>query len=199
MGARMTHSIACGLSHLHTEIFGSRGKPAIAHRDIKSRKILVKNDGTAAIADFGLAVRYTGENDSLDISPNTRVRTRRYMAPEILNNSLNIHSFESFKAADIYCLGLVFWEIGRRTISNEKKARVEECQLPFYDVVCLKSIRPEIPERWNACDSLKYLARIMAECYHENPAVRPTALRIKKSLSRLLPGTPVPGNPIKMV
>ena len=70
--ARMTHSIACGLSHLHTEIFGSRGKPAIAHRDIKSRNILVKNDGTAAIADFGLAVRYTGENDSLDISPNTR-------------------------------------------------------------------------------------------------------------------------------
>lgn len=70
--ARMSHSIACGLSHLHTEIFGSRGKPAIAHRDIKSRNILVKNDGTAAIADFGLAVRYNGENDTLDISPNTR-------------------------------------------------------------------------------------------------------------------------------
>ena len=47
----------------------SRG---IAHRDIKSRNILVKNDGTAAIADFGLAVRYNGENDTLDISPNTR-------------------------------------------------------------------------------------------------------------------------------
>lgn len=210
--ARMSHSIACGLSHLHTEIFGSRGKPAIAHRDIKSRNILVKNDGTAAIADFGLAVRYNGENDTLDISPNTRVGTRRYMAPEILDNTLNLNSFESFKAADIYCLGLVFWEIGRRTISNEKKARVEECQLPFYDVVpadpshqdmyqvvCLKSIRPENPDRWNECESLKYLARIMAECYHENPAVRPTALRIKKSLSRLLPGTPVPGNPVKMV
>ena len=70
--ARMSHSIACGLSHLHTEIFGSRGKPAIAHRDIKSRNILVKNDGTAAIADFGLAVRYNTENDTPDISPNTR-------------------------------------------------------------------------------------------------------------------------------
>ena len=34
---KLCHSIACGLSHLHTEIFGSRGKPAIAHRDIKSR------------------------------------------------------------------------------------------------------------------------------------------------------------------
>ena len=34
---KLCHSIACGLSHLHTEIFGTRGKPAIAHRDIKSR------------------------------------------------------------------------------------------------------------------------------------------------------------------
>ena len=31
-GARLAHSLTCGLAHLHTEIFGSRGKPAIAHR-----------------------------------------------------------------------------------------------------------------------------------------------------------------------
>lgn len=35
-------SIINGLSHLHTEIFGTQGKPAIAHRDIKSKNILVK-------------------------------------------------------------------------------------------------------------------------------------------------------------
>lgn len=36
------------------------------------------------------------------------------MAPEILDETINIHNFESFKRADIYSLGLVFWELARR-------------------------------------------------------------------------------------
>jgi len=35
-----------------------KGKPAIAHRDIKSKNVLVKKDGTCCIADLGLAVRF---------------------------------------------------------------------------------------------------------------------------------------------
>lgn len=38
----------------------------------------------------------------------------RYMAPEILDETININTFESFKRADIYSLGLVFWELARR-------------------------------------------------------------------------------------
>ena len=54
----MAHSAAAGISHLHTEIRGTKGKPMIAHRDIKTRNILIKRDLTCVIADFGLAVRY---------------------------------------------------------------------------------------------------------------------------------------------
>jgi serine/threonine protein kinase len=54
----MAYSAAAGISHLHTEIRGTKGKPMIAHRDIKTRNILVKRDLTCVIADFGLAVRY---------------------------------------------------------------------------------------------------------------------------------------------
>lgn len=38
----------------------------------------------------------------------------RYMAPEVLDDTINMKHFESFKRADIYALGLVFWEIARR-------------------------------------------------------------------------------------
>jgi len=37
----MASSIATGLAHLHEEIVGTQGKPAIAHRDLKSKNILV--------------------------------------------------------------------------------------------------------------------------------------------------------------
>lgn len=52
------YSSANGLNHLHSDIIGTRGKPAMAHRDVKSRNILVKNSRVCCIADLGLAVKY---------------------------------------------------------------------------------------------------------------------------------------------
>lgn len=66
-----------------THILFLTGKPAIAHRDLKSKNILVKSNGNCAIADLGLAVRYDSATDSVDIVPNNRVGTKRYLAPEV--------------------------------------------------------------------------------------------------------------------
>lgn len=42
----------------------------------------------------------------------------RYMAPEVLDETINMKHFDSFKCADIYALGLVYWEIARRCNSG---------------------------------------------------------------------------------
>ena len=63
----------------------------------------------------GLAVKHDSSTDYVDIAPNNRVGTKRYMAPEVLDNSINKDHFECFKRADIYSFGLVLWEIARRT------------------------------------------------------------------------------------
>lgn len=55
-GLAMAASIACGLVHLHTEIFGTEGKPAIAHRDLKSKNILVTKELRCCIADLGESI-----------------------------------------------------------------------------------------------------------------------------------------------
>uniref|UniRef100_A0A8D2BAQ1 receptor protein serine/threonine kinase n=1 Tax=Sciurus vulgaris TaxID=55149 RepID=A0A8D2BAQ1_SCIVU len=192
---KLALSIASGLAHLHMEIVGTQGKPAIAHRDIKSKNILVKKCETCAIADLGLAVKHDSILNTIDIPQNPKVGTKRYMAPEMLDDTMNVSIFESFKRADIYSVGLVYWEIARRCSVG---GIVEEYQLPYYDmvpsdpsieemkkVVCDQKFRPSIPNQWQSCEALRVMGRIMRECWYANGAARLTALRIKKTISQL--------------
>uniref|UniRef100_A0A8C3YMU4 receptor protein serine/threonine kinase n=1 Tax=Catagonus wagneri TaxID=51154 RepID=A0A8C3YMU4_9CETA len=192
---KLALSIASGLAHLHMEIVGTQGKPAIAHRDIKSKNILVKKCETCAIADLGLAVKHDSILNTIDIPQNPKVGTKRYMAPEMLDDTMNVNIFESFKRADIYSVGLVYWEIARRCSVG---GIVEEYQLPYYDmvpsdpsieemrkVVCDQKFRPSIPNQWQSCEALRVMGRIMRECWYANGAARLTALRIKKTISQL--------------
>jgi len=190
----MASAIATGLAHLHIPIVGTQGKPAIAHRDLKSKNILVKKDLSCAIADLGLSVKHDSVTDTVDLPHNSKVGTKRYLPPELLDESLNTQHFDSWKRADVYSLGLVFWEMGRRCSGGGILA--EEFQLPYYDVVpsdpslddmkgvvCDKKIRPTCPNRWHASELLKSLSKLMKECWYENPGARLTALRIKKSIA----------------
>nr|XP_060620033.1 serine/threonine-protein kinase receptor R3 [Anolis sagrei ordinatus]XP_060620034.1 serine/threonine-protein kinase receptor R3 [Anolis sagrei ordinatus]XP_060620036.1 serine/threonine-protein kinase receptor R3 [Anolis sagrei ordinatus] len=191
----LASSIICGLVHLHVEIFGTQGKPAIAHRDLKSRNILVKNNKQCCIADLGLAVMHSQSTDFLDIGNNPRVGTKRYMAPEVLDEQIHMDCFESFKRTDIWAYGLVLWEIARRTVVN---GIVEDYKPPFFDmvpvdpsfeemkkVVCVDQRTPTIPNRLFSDPTLSALAKIMKECWFQSPPARLTALRIKKTLKKL--------------
>nr|XP_023692472.1 activin receptor type-1 isoform X2 [Paramormyrops kingsleyae] len=192
---RMALSIASGLAHLHVEIFGMQGKPAIAHRDLKSKNILVKRNGQCCIADLGLAVMHFQDTNELDVGNNPKVGTKRYMAPEVLDDSIQTDCFESYKRVDIWAFGLVLWEVARRTISN---GIVEDYKPPFHDmvpndpsfedmkkVVCLDQQRPNIPNRWFSDPTLSSVAKLMKECWYQNPSARLTALRIKKTLTKI--------------
>uniref|UniRef100_A0A8D8BXT0 Serine/threonine-protein kinase receptor n=1 Tax=Culex pipiens TaxID=7175 RepID=A0A8D8BXT0_CULPI len=191
----MAYSIATGLAHLHMDIVGTRGKPAIAHRDLKSKNILVKSNLSCCIGDLGLAVRHNVATDTVDIPSTHRVGTKRYMAPEVLDETINVNQFDSFKRADVYAFGLVLWEIARRCNVG---GIYDEYQLPFYDVVqpdptieemrkvvCTDRQRPSIPNRWIASDTLHSISKVMKECWYQNPAARLTALRIKKTLANI--------------
>lgn len=65
---RIIRSMVCGLVFLHGGLPTKDllpGKPVIAHRDLKSRNILLKDDMTACLADFGLALVLDVNLDSL--------------------------------------------------------------------------------------------------------------------------------------
>ncbi|KAK1793767.1 hypothetical protein P4O66_001499 [Electrophorus voltai] len=193
---RLAYSAACGLCHLHTEIYGTQGKPAIAHRDLKSKNILIKKNGTCCIADLGLAVKYNSDTNDVDVPLSTRMGTRRYMAPEVLDETLNKNQFQAYIMADIYSYGLVVWEMARRCVTG---GIAEEYQLPYWDVVpsepsyedmrevvCVKGVRPTVSNRWNSDECLRAVLKLMSECWAPNPASRLTALRVKKTLAKMV-------------
>ncbi|XP_017883324.1 activin receptor type-1-like [Ceratina calcarata] len=187
-------SIVNGLLYLHTEINGTKGKPAMAHRNLKSKNVLVKNNGTCVIADFALAV--TQERLSSD-KVEVRVGSRRYMSPEILEQTINAECLENFRRADIYSLGLIMWEVCRRCISNgvaldyaapysewvsaNQDPSVEEMK----KLVCMDQHRPPLPNRWHSDPTLAGLGKLMKECWHGKPAARLPILRVKKTLVKL--------------
>ncbi|ORX59528.1 kinase-like protein [Hesseltinella vesiculosa] len=90
------YDIAWGVSYLHGR------RPPIAHRDIKSMNILIDADDRAKVADFGLARIRERSNTVM----HTSCGTINWQAPEIwrINPSYT-------EKADVYSLGLVFWEI----------------------------------------------------------------------------------------
>lgn len=66
--SRMGLGIARGLAHLHSDL----GKLCVAHRDINTRNILVREDLTCCICDLGLAVvPKRTENRSISEAGNT--------------------------------------------------------------------------------------------------------------------------------
>lgn len=101
----------------------------------------------------------------MEIPPSLRVGTKRYMPPEVLDETLNTKYFQSFVMADMYSFGLIIWEMVRRCSSGgQDKTKqniyrllmyssvfflmnilipmlffsigvVEEYQLPYYDLV----------------------------------------------------------------
>ena len=107
-------SIGKGLAFLHEEIPANgkqEFKPVVAHRDFKSKNVLIKDDLTACISDFGLALKIEpGLNSNNQVA---QVGTTRYMAPEVLECAISFEK-NAFPRADMYACGLVLWELASR-------------------------------------------------------------------------------------
>ena len=52
--------------------------------------------------------------DLIDIALNSCVGTMHYMAPDVVDETIDMKQFVWFKHANVYTLGLIFWKVGRR-------------------------------------------------------------------------------------
>ncbi|XP_026769435.1 TGF-beta receptor type-2 isoform X2 [Pangasianodon hypophthalmus] len=183
---RLGGSLARGIAHLHSERTPcGRPKVPIVHRDIKSSNILVKNDLTCCLCDFGLALRLDNSLSVDDLANSGQVGTARYMAPEVLESRINLDNIESFKQTDVYSMALVLWEITSRcnAIGEVKdyeppfgsKVREHPCVESMKDNVLRDRGRPEIPSSWTKHPGVALVCATINECWDQDPEARLTA------------------------
>ncbi|XP_055785402.1 activin receptor type-2A isoform X2 [Salvelinus fontinalis] len=181
----ISRTLARGLAYLHEDIPGLKDghKPAVAHRDMKSKNVLLKNNLTACIADFGLALKFEAGKSAGDA--HGQVGTRRYMAPEVLEGAINFQR-DSFLRIDMYAMGLVLWELTARCTAAD--GPVDEYTLPFeeevgqhpsledmQEVVVHKKLRPCLRECWQKHIGLVMLCETIEECWDHEAEARLSA------------------------
>ena len=109
----------------------------VIHRDVKPENVLVSQDGTAVLTDFGVAKALHAPSEGLT-QDGAILGTTRYMAPE------SIEGGESGVRSDVYSLGVLAWEciVGRHPFDQYSMARLIEAIV--QDGV------PEVPEDMRA-------------------------------------------------
>ncbi|XP_027867212.1 activin receptor type-2A isoform X1 [Xiphophorus couchianus] len=199
----IAQSAARGLAYLHEDIPGHKDghKPSISHRDIKSKNVLLKNNLTACIADFGLALKFEAGKSAGDT--HGQVGTRRYMAPEVLEGAINFQR-DSFLRIDMYAFGLVLWELASRCTAAD--GPVDEYMLPFeeevgqhpsledmQEVVVHKKLRPCLRDCWQKHTGLSMLCETIEDCWDHEAEARLSAGCVEERISQMQRQAPVIG------
>lgn len=148
---------------------------AIIHRDLKPSNILVKDDGTVRLLDFGIAKHVEGLGEAAEqTGASLRLMTPAYAAPE------QIRGEQAGIQGDVYSLGVILYELlagrlpfdlsNRTPTQAEKILTEEEAEKPSslasergraskaawadLDVLCLTAMHKDIRRRYQSVEAL---------------------------------------------
>ncbi|WVZ65752.1 hypothetical protein U9M48_015067 [Paspalum notatum var. saurae] len=148
--------VSKGMSYLHQN--------NIIHRDLKTANLLMDENGTVKVADFGVA-RVKAQSGVMT----AETGTYRWMAPEVIEHKPYDHK------ADVFSFGILMWELLTGKIPYEYLTPLQAAV-----GVVQKGLRPTIPKHTHA-----KLSELLQKCWQQDPAQRPDFSEILGTLQRI--------------
>lgn len=149
-----------GLNYLHINGW--------LHRDLKAANILVDDDGTVLLGDFGVGV-FVGDTDKSSGSVSSEgkrksfVGTPCWMAPEVIERK------HYGTKADIWSFGITALELAQGRAPNSKLNPVKVLMRTMQDEP------PQLDRTGGAHKYSKLMDDFVRQCLQKNPEKRPTA------------------------
>ena len=166
-------------------------RQGVIHRDLKPSNILVQQDGTVALLDFGVAKLLAGADpeDSNLTRQGVAVLTPHYASPE------QAHGDAIGPTSDVYSLGVVLYELlcGRRPFLRQVEKSWSAATTTQSLEFCPPSKVVSLSERDGGLGAIRRdLDLIVLKALKQNPADRyPDADAFAEDLRRFMRGEPV--------
>ena len=110
----------------------------VIHRDVKSQNVLIKDDGTVKLSDFGIAVA----SGAIQLTRKDSVLgSVHYLAPELSRGK------QATMQSDIYSLGIVFYELLTGDVPFKAETPIQVALKHIKEnIPSVRSIDPSIPQ-----------------------------------------------------
>jgi WD40 repeat protein/predicted Ser/Thr protein kinase len=174
--ARVVEQLARGMAYAH-----ARG---VVHRDLKPENVLLAEDGTPKVTDFGLAKRVEGGSGLTQTG--AILGTPSYMAPEQAGGQ----GKQVGPAADIYALGAVLYRLVTGRPPFQAATPLDTVlQVISDEPAAVRQLQPGCP---------RDLETICHKCLQKVPAKRyASAADLAEDLRRCRAGEPVLARPVR--
>ncbi|KAG2087449.1 kinase-like domain-containing protein [Suillus discolor] len=151
--------IIAGLQYLHAN--------SVIHGDFNGPNVLIRADGTACIADFGLSLMYSEIVSASQASWTSTLKgNMRWMAPELLAEREDGSQARPSKQSDMYSFGGIMLQV----LTNK---------VPYYHLtndaaIILCIVKSQTPPRFRYPELPEQYWPIIEQCWSTDPRDRPS-------------------------